>query len=242
MNTVCKNCGHSFNQNYKYCPHCGQVSTTPRLNFHLLVHDVVHAFLHADKGIFLLLKELSYKPGKVGRLYVEGQRKKYFNPFNFLVVMVAIAVFLNLKFELFIIPGENVKAGSLEFLHFVFKYFNVFIFILCPVNALLTWLSFRRYNMNYIENVVLSAYMSGQIMFFNCIFLIVVSIFSSVMRVIGIVAGILMAGWSVIAILQFYKTRSFGNIVKAIFIVGVSQILAQALIYFTFNVYKRMDF
>jgi hypothetical protein len=201
----------------------------------------VHAFLHADKGILLLLKELAYKPGRVARAYVEGQRTKYFNPFNYFVVMVAIALFFNFKFELFVIPHENIDGQNLKFLHFVFKYFNFFVFILCPVNALLTWLFFRKYNMNYVENIVLAAYMDGEIMFFNCILLIVVSIFVSLMKVISVVAGILMVGWSVIAILQFYKSRSFLSIVKAIFIVVISQSAAQAFIYFTFSFYGKIN-
>src|SRR6266540_2091977 len=145
MSVVCKNCNHEFSKNYKYCPYCGQAATTERLNFHHLTHDIVHAFIHADKGVFLLFKELSYMPGKVARLYVEGKRKKYFNPFSFLVLMVAIALIFILKFESLVVSHRNLNAGNLEFLHFVFKYFNVFIFIMCPVNAFLTWLFFRKY-------------------------------------------------------------------------------------------------
>jgi len=240
MSVVCKNCNHSFSKNYRYCPYCGQAATTERLNFHHLTHDIVHAFIHADKGVFLLFKELSYMPGKVARLYVEGKRKKYFNPFSFLVLMVAIALIFILKFESLVVSHRNLNAGNLEFLHFVFKYFNVFIFIMCPVNAFLTWLFFRKYNMNFIETLVLAAYMSGQTMFFYCIILIPLILFTSKMEVIGIITGILMVCWSVIAILQFYETKTFGNIIKAIFIIVISQSLSQGLIYLTFDMYKKL--
>jgi hypothetical protein len=162
MSTVCKNCNHSFNKNYRYCPYCGQAATIKRLDVHQLIHDIVHAFIHGDKGVFLLFKELSYKPGSVARLYVEGKRKKYFNPFSFLVLMVAIALFFILKFESFTLSNTNGNTDNTELLHFAFKYYNVFIFIMCPVNAFLIWLFFRKYNMNFIENLVLAAYMSGQ--------------------------------------------------------------------------------
>ncbi len=109
MSVVCKNCNHSFSKNYKYCPYCGQAATIQRLNFHQVIHDIMHAFIHGGKGVFLLFKELSYMPGRVARLYVEGKRKKYFNPFSFLVLMVAIALFFILKFESFAIPHKNFK-------------------------------------------------------------------------------------------------------------------------------------
>ncbi len=241
MRVVCKNCNREFSKNYKYCPYCGQAATTERLNFHHLTHDIVHAFIHADKGVVLLFKELTYKPGRVARLYVEGKRKKYFNPFSFLVLMVAIALVFILKFESLVVSHMNLNAANAEFLHFVFKYFNVFIFIMCPVHAFLTWLFFRKYNLNYIENLVLTAYIDGQMMFFNCILLILASLFTSIMAVMGIVTGILMVCWSVVAILQFYKTRSFPNIVKAIFLIVISQSLSQGLIYLTFDIYKKLS-
>jgi hypothetical protein len=181
MSIICKNCNRSFSQNYKYCPYCGQEATAKRLNFSHLTHNIAHAFLHADKGVLLLFKELTYKPGRVARLYIEGKRKKYFNPFSFLVLMVAIALIFILKFESLVISHRNVNAANAEFLHFVFKYFNIFIFIVCPMNALLTWLFFRKSNMNYIENLVLAAYMGGQIMFYNCILLILSTLFTSAM-------------------------------------------------------------
>jgi hypothetical protein len=179
-------------------------------------------------------------PGRVARLYVEGKRKKYFNPFNFLVLMVAIALFFILKFESLAVLNRNLNSDNPELLHFAFKYYNVFIFIMCPVNAFLMWLFFRKYNMNFIENLVLATYMSGQAMFFYCIIFLSFILFTSSVRIIGTITGILLIGWYIIAILQFYETKSFRNIIKAIFIIIISQSLSQGLIYFAFDVYKKL--
>ncbi len=94
--------------------------------------------------------------------------------------------------------------------------------------------------MNFIENLVLAAYMSGQTMFFYCIILIPLILFTSVMVAIGTITGILLACWSVMAIMQFYETKSFRNIIKAIFIIIISQTLSQGLIYFSFDIYKKL--
>ena len=119
-----------------------------------------------------------------------------------------------------------LNSDKLEILNFAFKYFNVFIFIMCPVDAFLIWLFFRKYNLNFIENLVLAAYMSGQTMFFYCIILIPFILFTSIMVAIGTITGILLACWSVMAILwnqifsQYYQSN-FYNYYFANLITGI---------------------
>ncbi|GEM_PF-4297466 len=81
--TDCLNCGAAWQPGMNYCPQCGQKTDIHRLTFTHILHEFFHAFTHADKGIFHLLKGLATQPGTVAREYVEGKRKKYFNPFTF---------------------------------------------------------------------------------------------------------------------------------------------------------------
>lgn len=74
----CKNCGTAFEG--KFCPNCSQKAATHRLTLGHFIHETTHALTHTDKGILLLIKELFVRPGIVAREYVEGKRKKYFNP------------------------------------------------------------------------------------------------------------------------------------------------------------------
>ncbi|MGI8951314.1 MAG: DUF3667 domain-containing protein [Chitinophagaceae bacterium] len=241
MNIVCKNCGRSFHKNYKYCPYCGQTAVVERLNFSEIFHDFFHAFIHTDKGIFLLLKKLTYKPGKIAREYIEGKRKKYFNPFSFLVLMVAVALFFLTQFETLGIKYENVNASNKEILHLSFKYFNLLVFIRCPINAFLLWIFFKKSKINYAEYFVLAAYLSGQEMFFYCIAAILFILFPSAILIIGIVAGILISLWFIIALMQFLQNKSFGNLLKAILILLISQSISQGLVYLFYFVYKQLN-
>jgi hypothetical protein len=77
-------------------------------------------------------------------------------------------------------------------------------------------------------------------MFFYCIIFLSFILFTSSVLIIGTITGILLVGWYIIAILQFYETKSFRNIIKAIFIIIISQSLSQGLIYFAFDVYKKL--
>ena len=92
---TCKNCETIFEGNF--CPNCSQKAGTHRFSVKHIVHEAFHAFTHTDKGIFFLIKEMLKRPGKVALEYNGGRRKKYFNPFTFLLIMIALNIFFTQK-------------------------------------------------------------------------------------------------------------------------------------------------
>ena len=234
----CKNCDQTIKDDHSYCPHCGQKSNVTRLNFKQLIKDIWVAFSSTDEGVLLLIKELVYKPGKVARAYVSGKRKHYFNPFSYLAIMVAIALFFILRFESFGIDYSQMKSEDLELLRFTFRYFNLFILFSCPVYAFIIWVFFLGNQKNYAENLVLSAYLSGQNMLYYIVAITLFILFPSKMNVLGLIIGLMIIIWYTIAILQFYEKRSFWNILKAILVIVIFQIISQGTINFIFSVYK----
>jgi hypothetical protein len=204
-----------------------------------LLEDIWIAFSNTDKGVLLLIKELVYKPGKVARAYVAGRRKYYFNPFSYLAIMLAVALFFILRFESFGLDYAQMNTEDLELLQFAFQYFNVIILIMCPVYALVIWLFFLGNQMNYAENLVLSAYLSGQNMLYYIVAIVIFALFPSYMDVLGLIFGMIITIWYIMAILQFYAKRSFRSILKSILVVLVSQIISQGLMMFTYSVYSR---
>ena len=88
----CLNCEENLEVSAKFCPQCGQKTSTHRLTIAHILHDGLHALTHADKGIFHLLKDLAVKPGIVAREYIAGKRKRYFNPFTFFLIMMGLFV------------------------------------------------------------------------------------------------------------------------------------------------------
>src|SRR5258705_12680748 len=91
----CKNCGGSLTNTQQFCPHCGQKSGIPRITTQSLVREFFQTILHAEKGIANLVRGLTTQPGIVVTEYVEGKRKKYFNPFSFLAICIGFMVLLN---------------------------------------------------------------------------------------------------------------------------------------------------
>lgn len=236
----CKNCDKHIPNSYTYCPHCGQRSDIGRLNFQQLITDLWKVFSDTDEGFLLLLKDLIYKPGKVARAYISGKRKVYFNPFSYLALMVAIALVFILQFENFSIDYSQMEAGDIELLRFSFKYFNVFILLMCPVYGLVIWLLFLGNQINYVENLVLAAYLSGQTMLYYILAVIIFILFPSSINILGLVIGFLISIWYIMAVLQFYQTRSVLSILKSILVIIFAQLISQGLVISAFAIYKKM--
>jgi Protein of unknown function (DUF3667) len=76
---------------WRFCPDCGQVASTPRLTLHEIGHETLHALWHVDRSALSLIRALAVRPGRVALEYVSGRRKRYYGPFAFLLVTVAVA-------------------------------------------------------------------------------------------------------------------------------------------------------
>lgn len=174
--TNCLNCATLLTADDHFCPHCGQKTDTHRLNMSHIWHDVLHAFTHADKGFFYTIKELAIRPGRVAREYVEGKRKKYFNPFNFLFIIVGVYLIANSIFMPFSEAGGRLPEGKTveqrqlyqqimergeKFRTFMNKKTNIVLFVSTPFIALVMFLLFRRKGLFYGEHLVTMAYVNG---------------------------------------------------------------------------------
>jgi Protein of unknown function (DUF3667) len=190
--TTCKNCNNTLQEDYKFCPHCSQATHTHRLTLGHLLHEAVHAFTHADKGILLLVKDLALNPGVVLREFIfEGKRKKYFNPFTFLLLVLGLSVFVNSILHPYVTeikPSPEVLAQlktpeqKKKYIHFLQKQESTNSFIekksnwvtllSTPVYSFIFWLMYRRRKTNFAEHFVAYLFMIG--------FLILVSTFTLV--------------------------------------------------------------
>lgn len=170
----CVSCGHELAPDFKLCPNCGEKTHFHRFNIPHLIHEFFHALTHADKSAFSLLKDLATKPGVVLNEYIiEGKRKKYFNPFTFLLIVLGFSVFMNSIFHPFLnnqyITEEQIvtaKTKDKKALYqrmtekqtkmndFMEKRANVVTFLSAPFMALAFWLVFKGKGLSYTEHLV----------------------------------------------------------------------------------------
>ena len=250
---ACKNCDFIITNDAQFCPNCGQTVHIHRLNLKHIFHDLVHVFTHADKGIFFTIKELALKPGQISAEYVEGKRKKYFNPFQFVIIAGGVFTFLAIYFKIFTNAGGNVNTARAmpaeialavkEITTFFSKYFNLIIICFIPLQALLSWLLFYKSKRNYAENLVLNAYFTGEMYVIQTIILTVPS--AILPKLYYVFVGFNMA----ISILYFgyaakffYKTNYLAAFAKAIIVRGVTAIVTYKVIEIAITLYLKNKF
>ncbi|HYE54747.1 MAG TPA: DUF3667 domain-containing protein [Chitinophagaceae bacterium] len=218
----------------RFCPSCGQKTDTPRLNMKHIWHEVFHAFTHTDKGFIHVMKELLRRPGHVAREYVEGKRKRYFNPFSFLIIVVAVTTFLVSSFDLMAMGRKDPISV------FINKHANFIIFLNVPIDALFTWLFFIRSGKTYAENLVLSAYASGERSVFYS--LVVVPLMLAMpqhsLKVIYVylAAWVLYKAW---AATQFFSRRDAWGYTRGIVAAFLPQVIIYCLIFAAYYIYFR---
>ncbi|RZJ68531.1 MAG: DUF3667 domain-containing protein [Flavobacterium sp.] len=181
MHTNCRNCETTLVAEYEFCPGCGQKADLHRLGLHELVHDGIHYFTHADKGLFQLVRDLVAKRGIVAKEYIEGKRRKYFPPLNFFLIIAAIFVF-TATFKQSQLPIdvyekhpelrdetdpatktrlEKIYTRAEKANRFTNSYSNLIAMAALPLSAFIYFLFYKKAKYNYIEHVVAGMYLLG---------------------------------------------------------------------------------
>ena len=159
---TCLNCGYSLPDGL-FCPQCGQ-KRPHRLTPGHVAHEILHVFTHADNTIIGFVPQILLRPGYVVADYLAGRRKRYFNPFQFLLLVVGLAAAAALLLNYYDgtgaemrqrftgrMPAENLER-MVAYFHYVGKYYNIWwLLLLLPTYALLTWLVYRNQGWNYAE-------------------------------------------------------------------------------------------
>ncbi len=168
---TCKNCGTIYSGSF--CNDCGQ-KTPHRFTLSHILHELVHVFVHADKSFLSLIPRILVKPGIVALDYVEGRRKRHFNLFQYLIIIVGISTFLmsqthfleNMTKSINTMSSATFNARQLSFQDkssaFMQKYMNIIQMVLIPIYAFFGWLFLGRKKFNYAENIVLHTTITSQ--------------------------------------------------------------------------------
>ncbi|MFI5150988.1 MAG: DUF3667 domain-containing protein [Bacteroidia bacterium] len=171
MTITCKNCGVHFKGNF--CSNCGQSAETHAMNFHFLLHDIQHGLLHVDKGLFYTVRELFTRPGNAIKEFIEGKRVKHFRPFSLVLVLAGVygIIYHLFKMNMFenriVVSGngqevEDVKHLVEKLMEWLATHYALVALAQLPVYAAGTWLAFRKSGYNFVEHLVIHAFLTGQ--------------------------------------------------------------------------------
>lgn len=214
-NNTCANCqNHYFGS---FCNQCGQ-KTAHRYTVAHVFHELVHVFTHADKGIFAFARQMLYKAGFIARDFVEGKRKRHFNLFQYLLIILGLATLLLSKtgFMERTLDAVNETTGTKmngemvalqrTMIGYVQKYFNLVQFIMIPIFSFFSWIYIRKNRFNYAENIVLHAAVTAQLNSFTVFTSILLIAIPSINYQIYAASFITLTGFCyTLAFRQFYQ-------------------------------------
>lgn len=219
---ICTNCGNSFTRSF--CNECGQ-KITHRISMAHFGHDIVHAFTHTDKGFFFMMLQLFRRPGVVAREYIiEGKRRKYFMPFQYILIIGAIATFVVANSQFIetttqALGGGQYSARQAAFIqklnYYQSKYYHIMLLAQLPFYALALKLVFRRQGLNFAEYLTLQTFITAQAALISMIIMLAVFLINkSGGRVLAFMANVTIL-YQVFAYVQFFRAFSFRGILKA---------------------------
>jgi hypothetical protein len=107
----CRNCGAVLAG--RFCSNCGQGADVHMPSTRELVHEVLEGLTHSDSRLWITLKCLWFKPGKLTQEFVAGRRAAYLPPFR-LYLILSVAFFLTASFSHFQGQVVRIDKGDLH--------------------------------------------------------------------------------------------------------------------------------
>ena len=223
----CKNCDAPLSD--KFCANCGQKADIHRITFKHFLHEFFHAFTHTDKGILLLMKALITRPGHVAKEYLDGKRKKYFNPLSFLVILSSAYAYISYKSGYFeALTRTNQRQSRPTGIPFYRETMEVMVnngkvvalFLMPVLMSLFSWMFFRKGRNNLAENLVLNSFMMGQIYIITIVIFIPWYVFfPEQLALNNMMFHPLMWIYMSVAYIQFFNGNKFLTTIKSLIIV-----------------------
>ena len=170
---LCKNCDHSFEGNF--CSNCGQKTNTKRLDWNYIFNELKYTFLHINGGLLFTCKELLTRPGDMVKEFIEGKRVKHYKPILLVFVLAGISsLLLHYNGDLLVMEkmsSANKKSvfSPKDFIEFFTKYNTYIQLASIPLISFCTWLAFKKWGYNYIENIIINSFVISQLLLIGII-------------------------------------------------------------------------
>lgn len=183
----CKNCDHIVEGNF--CANCGQNAKVRGINATNFLQELSESVFQVNKGFFFTIKDLFVRPGECLIGYLEGKRQNVVKPITHAFALSTIYFLLSQLtdgvtfLDDFITGWETadfagltsaeVHAQQLGIFNWFAKHYSYTVLLMLPLYSLTSYLSFRKSGLNYLEHMVINAYIIGQQAIFYSLFALV---------------------------------------------------------------------
>ena len=180
----CTNCGTEVTS--KFCPNCGQPNPPKKITLANMYHDF-QARIYGFDGMFpRTLKDITLRPGKASRTFIQGNRVQYYGPVGYFFLMITVMLLIMSLLDVDVVmfmknsgksafqPEAKPGTGQARFTQEVFKFVSenlkLISFLMVPMQALASrYVFFRKSGFNVLEHSVLPFYVQGHIYWLSII-------------------------------------------------------------------------
>lgn len=140
----CKNCQTKLEGEKKFCTNCGAKIINHRLNFKIITQEFFSTFISWDNKFLKTLIHLFTKPQLVANGYLDGIRKRYMQPFAYMILALTLySIYMyfakdkmmeyvnQMDFTMYQNSNPNPKTDAFmenwmeNWVEFITKYFNI---------------------------------------------------------------------------------------------------------------------
>ena len=158
---------------FAFCPGCGAKVVNTRLTFRGIFTDIVERFFNLENSLYRTLRDMTIRPERVIGGYVEGIRRRYMTPMNYLAISLAVSGISMLamrrwaldKIDFDVFNTGMTTTASRKIMDVVMEYHSFIQILYIPVIALAGWLALNKRTYNLPEHVVGATYIISQLTF-----------------------------------------------------------------------------
>jgi hypothetical protein len=221
---ACPACGARLATDF--CGNCGQ-EARERLTLGYVLRNVASTVFGLNRGLLHTFLSLSRSPGRVVADYVAGATVSYTNPVSYLLLCASITALLFTSFggiEDFV-RGFNEASSrapvptAADAMRRIAAHASIIVALVVPVTALFSWVVFHRSARNYAEHLVFNAFVLAQAALIVTVLDVlsrpVVRPDSTAGEVLGLVIGVMGAGYYAWAACHFFQQRLVGGLLRS---------------------------
>lgn len=155
---ICPNCETQCNDEYNFCPECGQKKENNILTFRQFLSNFLGDYFTFDSKIFRSLVPLIIKPGFLTQEYIAGRRQRYIPPLR---MYIFISILFFLIFDLSSHKLAEVQEAASQLDKVLNKldspaYYSRLFFFLMPIFGFIVYAVYSRQHRYYSEMLIFS--------------------------------------------------------------------------------------
>lgn len=162
MIEFCKNCGCETTG--LYCAHCGQSTSTKRINWAFFTKDFLFNNFTFHKGMLFTVQSLILHPKKMLTNYLEGKRVSYTGAVQFFLFILIFKGLVSLIHRAS--PADSqytTMINGVETAIDIAKYMKPLIIIYTIISSFGNYLVYRSRKFNLAEHFVINFYIIGMV-------------------------------------------------------------------------------